>query len=435
MKKNIYINKSMKSKTFFLYSLYILPFFLIFNKATAMIITVFTLCYMVNKTFKIKSEFLKYVKENKNYIYPLIIFNAYLIFNTLIISNSYSQSIGRLLVFIIFSSYLVFFQFFIKFYIFDFDYKKISLFFLIALFFVIFDTYIQFLFRTDLLGFEIITFRLSGPFGDEKIVGAFLFKFMFFGIYFILNNKYLKKFILLFIGLCLTIIILSGERVAGLYGIFFITLFIIFNFRSYISLNQFLVLLLFIFISLFQFYKVAKDSNIINYMSPNNINISNDPLANYKPSSRLDEITIQILNRYTRNIMSDLNTKDSSYFKLFKSGLMVWQDDKIFGVGLKNYRIKCKELKLENKYECSSHPHNLFIELLSELGVVGLVLFCYAIFTNIFKFIKNSKVPYYIIFSLSPSLIPLVNTSFFNSFSILIFLYQIILLSIISNHK
>ena len=41
---------------------------------------------------------------------------------------------------------------------------------------------------------------------------------------------------------------------------------------------------------------------------------------------------------------------------------------------------------------CSSHPHNLYIEVLSELGVTGLILFLLLLYyTILIPFIKNYK--------------------------------------------
>lgn len=421
----------MKSQSLIFYFIYILPFFLIVNKGLATAITLIILIYMGFRISYNRFEFLNYLKKNRVYIYPILIFNTYLIFNTFFVSENYMQSIGRLLVFNIFTIFIIFFKFFLNIYSQELNLKKLSLIFLLIIFLLIFDTYFQFFFRTDLLGYEIITFRLTGPFGDEQIVGAFLYKFMFFSIFFILKNKYLEKFLLLFLALFLSIIILSGERVAAIYGIFFIFIFILFNFKVINSPKQLVLLSILISIVFFQSFKVIYKSQILNYMSYDEVN---NPI-NYNAPNRIDEITFTIINRYTRNLYADLNFNNSSYFKLFKSGIGVWEANKLFGVGLKNYRLKCIDLQFQKKYECSSHPHNLFIELISELGLVGLIIFCYGIFIYLYKFINNRKIPIYLLFSLSPSLLPLVNTSFFNSFSILVLLYQIMLLMIISNYK
>ena len=61
----------------------------------------------------------------------------------------------------------------------------------------------------------------------------------------------------------------------------------------------------------------------------------------------------------------------------------------MLGAGTKNYRKICEREKYnfesKNKIQlCSTHPHNYILELLSETGLVGLILFS-AIFFNLFK--------------------------------------------------
>ena len=76
-------------------------------------------------------------------------------------------------------------------------------------------------------------------------------------------------------------------------------------------------------------------------------------------------------------IVKDINA--SSYGKLFVSGFEIWKKNQIIGVGVKNFRVEC-DLQLENREPmlhplCSSHPHNLYLEILSETGTIGFILF------------------------------------------------------------
>lgn len=54
-------------------------------------------------------------------------------------------------------------------------------------------------------------------------------------------------------------------------------------------------------------------------------------------------------------------------------------DKPFFGHGVRSFRLECskyfhKDQKLE-KFGCSSHPHNLYFELLAEAGILNLLLF------------------------------------------------------------
>ena len=60
----------------------------------------------------------------------------------------------------------------------------------------------------------------------------------------------------------------------------------------------------------------------------------------------------------------------------YLSALNIFFDNKLFGVGVKNFRKICKEDKYNySKLTCSTHPHNTYIQLLSETGLLG---FAYA---------------------------------------------------------
>ena len=61
---------------------------------------------------------------------------------------------------------------------------------------------------------------------------------------------------------------------------------------------------------------------------------------------------------------------------------MKWVDKPLTSAGTKNYRKICERdeynFETENKIQlCSTHPHNYVLELLSETGLVGLILFYY----------------------------------------------------------
>ena len=88
-----------------------------------------------------------------------------------------------------------------------------------------------------------------------------------------------------------------------------------------------------------------------------------------------------ILNRlpYLFGIINDIPLgPKSDYFNLFSSGLAVWKTSPIFGIGPGNYRYLCADIlspitSLEYVTRCSNHPHNYYIQMLAETGLVGLL--------------------------------------------------------------
>ena len=112
------------------------------------------------------------------------------------------------------------------------------------------------------------------------------------------------------------------------------------------------------------------------------------------------------------------NFYDSSYGRLWESGYLLFEKNKIFGVGLKNYRVDCDN-QIDPRPEsipqfCSSHPHNFFLEILSETGLVGFFIF--------FIFFA------YLIFYLKDKIKSLKNDEFFKKYSSLLYGNILILL-------
>ena len=111
----------------------------------------------------------------------------------------------------------------------------------------------------------------------------------------------------------------------------------------------------------------------------------------------------------------------------------------IFGTGIKQYRNVCgnekynlPNIKSKNqKIRCSSHPHNYYLEIITETGVFGLIVFIIIIskiFQIAFAKIKNetSKNIQYLYIGFLISFILLIwplktSGSFFNNYNSVIF--------------
>lgn len=226
--------------------------------------------------------------------------------------------------------------------------KRLIFFFSAISFLVSLDVIYQDTFNYNLLNFERYDTRLGGIFDDELIVGSFLFRLAFPALIVlysfkikIFKNKVLNNaFSLIIIFFVNYAILLSGERTASILLIFF-TLFIFFFFQEK---KKVIIFILFIVISII--WNLNKDSYF---------------------NKRLAQTQIDILNYF-----------DGEYNSLQKSGLKVWSNNIFFGVGINNFERECKKLnlkKVDNFYHCSTHPHNTWVEILSETGLVGLIFF------------------------------------------------------------
>ena len=71
------------------------------------------------------------------------------------------------------------------------------------------------------------------------------------------------------------------------------------------------------------------------------------------------------------------------------TSIELFKKNPFFGVGPNNYRRECGPIKLQyQENNCSTHPHNIFFQLVSETGSLGIF---YYFIINLFIFYKIIK--------------------------------------------
>ena len=88
------------------------------------------------------------------------------------------------------------------------------------------------------------------------------------------------------------------------------------------------------------------------------------------------------------------NFSESIYYKIYLDAFTMWKDNLLTGVGLNNYKKACLENKKYRSFkinyeECSTHPHNIYVQFLSETGLIGLFTFIIFILSILFKLFVN----------------------------------------------
>jgi len=67
----------------------------------------------------------------------------------------------------------------------------------------------------------------------------------------------------------------------------------------------------------------------------------------------------------------------------------MFKENKLFGVGNKMFRKLCSDEKyFVNEFSCSTHPHNIYIQILAENGLIGfmfLISFFIYLLIKLFK--------------------------------------------------
>jgi len=343
---------------------------------------------------------------NNKFFKSLILFWIILLI-TLIFSISFIDSISRSFGFIRF----ILFSFAINYYFFNNQLKNIILKFWTIFFLIIsLDLIFEYFFGFNTLGFKsYIPGRLSGFFNQELKIGhlysAFILItltsiYMFFKDLNILGKKFFKKIIqkngfYIFLIIFLFIAFIIGER-----SNFIKTLIITILFVFLIDNKDLQKKLLSIFAGLIIIGIIIFNHDIYKY-----------------------RFFLMFIKPIINNPV-ELVTK-SNYGSHYKVAYEVYKNNKITGVGLKNYRIEV----MKDKYskDSSIHPHQVHFEILSETGLIGYIsflsLFIFNLFYSINYFFKKKNY-----FQLSGtlfvivSLIPLLPSgSFFTSFGAALF--------------
>ena len=334
-------------------------------------------------------------------LYLLIILYVYLIFNSFI-SIDYKEGIYRNLGFLRFIIIFIAINLFFK--ISSSQFQFLNFWSLIVLI-VVFDSFVEFSFGKNLLGYgdDLYVDRIVSFFKDEPIVGAYLlgFNFIIVGYFFekfYKQNLKLKLALFLILFTLVGCILITGERSNGIKAIIGLMIFLFLNNKISAKIKMSIFLFSLVFTGLI---------------------ISN---SNYLKIRYGQQLFSQLFDNNQREQFIENNL----YLRLYKSGLAVFRDNPIFGVGNKNYRVVTTrniETKINDDYLLNTHPHQIYIELLSEHGLVGttilLCIFFYLIFKNLkIIIISRNSIQLGCFTYLIINFLPILPSgSFFNDFS------------------
>lgn len=79
--------------------------------------------------------------------------------------------------------------------------------------------------------------------------------------------------------------------------------------------------------------------------------------------------------RYVNHFVYNLPVHEGSqYFQTMKPGFLAFQEAPILGIGPGNFRNLCPEFTFHDpKLECHPHPHNYYLQMLGETGIIGFI--------------------------------------------------------------
>ena len=347
-------------KNFILFSLpkhliYLIPIFLVTGPFLSDLAVTITSIIFIVLLFQLKNF---KIFKNKFY-YIFFIFYIYLILNSLTQNLNY-DSLRISFTYIRFGLFSLALTYFL-----NQDAKLIKKIFysLLTVFIIlIFDGFFQYFTGKNILGWELIYPgpRVSSLFGDELILGSYVARMLpvLIGLMLIFNFSKDKKFIFYSVILASFILILiSGERTA-----FFLTL----------------LMLALMFFFTYENKKMLRKIILVSFA------------CSFLIISFSNSIKERIVNVTLEKILASKN-QDNKYYIISKqhhehyvSGIRMFLNNPISGVGIKNFRVFCSEKEYYiSQYTCSPHPHSTYVQLLSETGIIGsLIVFICFIYLN-----------------------------------------------------
>ena len=348
-------NKTNLLNTYFLVLFSIIPVSILLGPAISLINILLIVLTFLIIFYKQKNFIL--LKDQT--ILLLIILYIYFIFNSLI---SIDIEIGAMRNFG-FIRYIVLFLAINYFFSIKGNLNKVLSVWLSIFLIVLFDVIFEFSLGYNILGFESENKkRIVSFFKDELIVGSFLNGVSFILIGYLFTNyekkkNYQKVLVYIFLILVAGSMIFTGERSNTIKLLIGLTIF--FSLNNKIKLK----------------YKVFFIVSVISIFS-----------VVYNNSS-------EIRHRYDNDLVNRLTNEDLRkeyiYFRIYNSGFEVFKKYPLLGVGNKNYRLETCRVQSNEKYLCFTHPHNIYLEFLSEHGIVGTLILLSIFF---YLFFKNLKI-------------------------------------------
>jgi|TARA_B110000483_G_scaffold181144_1_gene214223 O-antigen ligase len=234
------------------------------------------------------------------------------------------------------------------------NFSKNFLIILLIIFIVILcEAYLEFLFN-----YNYSNGRISGLFGDNLVIGSYLSRLIplllaLCYLHFQNSNKMIL-FSMFLLMMTEIFIYISGERTSFAFVIL-IAICMIFLTRKFIILRLITFILSLLFIIL--------------------ITINSSDVKKRMIDVTLDQTSIL---SDKKNIISERHES------FYRTSINIFYVNPIVGVGPKLYRNYCGNKKYEYGNACSTHPHNTYMQLLAETGLIGtlpvFILFIYILF-------------------------------------------------------
>jgi len=355
-------------------------------------------------------------KEKKFYLFNNIFFKLFILFYLYICFNSLvnNQNLDSLRISITYIRFGIFSLAVTYFLNQDLSLSKKILNCLILCFLILIsDGILQYFYGQNLFGFELVYPgpRVSSFFEDELVLGSYLSRLfpILFGLFlFFYKSKKQLYFLLGLSVFTLYLVFLSGERTAIFLMILSFILMFFLIFKNKIFLKKVFYSIVFLTVLLLSFSEALR--------------------------VRIIDVTLDQM------FQGDINNK--TYFftrqheEHYISALSMFKKNPVLGVGVKNFRNFCDKPEFRiSDWTCSPHPHSIYIQILSEIGILGFlfilmlfVLINYKLGLHFVKCLNNkplfSDLEICLLISVYLTLWPIIPSgNFFNNWLSIVFFY------------
>jgi O-antigen ligase len=357
--------------------------------------------------------------------------------------------------------------------------KKIYFVFIICISILLIDSILQFITGYNLFGSTLKQPERITSFFSKQIMGSYVSRLLPFiiAISFLLNLKKIDLINIIIILISGILIFLSSERLALAYFLVTVAFYFYINFSK--KLFIFFLSTLLLFIVILNFYS-SRHINKIIFHTYNQVIVNNKFLGtSYRHALHYEAAYKMFLDKplvgnglksfrsmcgMSKYSLLDKIIEDNSilatvngkfYFRLDESSKEIYiigivDSNNILhqqkNVDIKNSLFKSnfkdgdfvnKGQILYNYYEflngCNTHPHNIYLEFLSELGFIGFALFFFIFLYTLYKLFylinkkikkklsKNEACKFFILLGFVTSMFPLFPSgSYFNNWLLII---------------
>jgi O-antigen ligase len=246
---------------------------------------------------------------------------------------------------------------------------RLKIIFIFLYFLLFFDTIYQLIVGKNIIGLTYVNhnnFRLTSFFGKNEVLGSYIARFYPFVLSIIFlhaynNKRQVNKLLIFFITIIsICTVIMSGERTS----LFLIAISCFLLTVSIISLRKYFVSGI-VLASIFFLLLTHFDQRVKIRM-----------VSSVKTQLGINSERIVVFSKI--------------YESHYKIAINMFKEKPLFGHGVKMFRDYCAKPKnFVAESACTTHPHNIYMQLLAETGLVGFFLVLFIFFALSYFLFKN----------------------------------------------